>query len=53
MKPKEDPALKAQRERDQRTAQLRRDQASMQQASGLTSDLNAIYGLSLFSKGLK
>ena len=45
MGPKENPKDKAARRREQRIAKLERRSSAEEQASGLTSDLRAVYGL--------
>lgn len=45
MKPKEDPADKAARLRERRMTEIERRKSSEDFASGLTSDLRAIYGM--------
>jgi len=48
MTPKENPEAKAERERERRLAQKERRRATEELASGLTSDLRSVYGMSLF-----
>jgi len=52
-KPKEDPEDKKARLRERRLSQLERQDATQNNAAGLTSDLSAVYGLrgiSMFGK---
>ena len=51
--PKEDPADKAARFRERRISELEQDEATQEQAAGLSSDIRSVYGLramSLFGK---
>lgn len=45
MKPKEDPADKAARLRERRITEVERQKTTEKTAGGLTSDLQAVYGL--------
>lgn len=45
MKAKEDPADKASRLRERRITEVERQKTTEQSASGLTSDLRAVYGM--------
>lgn len=45
MKPKEDPKDKAARLRERRISEVERTQTAQEQASALSSDIRAVYGM--------
>ena len=49
MTPKQDPAELARMQRERRLALIDQKSSTQKEASGLTSDLRAIYGPSIFS----
>lgn len=53
MTPKEDPEEKKARLRERRQSELERNEAANETASGLTRDLRAVYGTSLFGMRAK